>query len=187
MEGQIRAEVESAKWHGVSRKFFDSVEFADDVVIKARLYDQSMKKSEAISTPNVLRMLVDSSGRVENLLKELRLVFQHGERGQEVGPSERRSEPGPEPARPEPTSPPASTPNAPATRGPSALIPRPEATQKAQEPAATLGIPDPTHQEPIPDSLNTDRQREKRKERDPMASVLESLTMMMAESQRKHN
>ena len=29
-------------------------------------------------------------------------------------------------------------------------------------------------------------QREKRKERDPMASVLESLTMMMAESQRKH-
>ena len=29
-------------------------------------------------------------------------------------------------------------------------------------------------------------QREKRKERDPMASVLESLTTMMAESQRKH-
>ena len=29
--------------------------------------------------------------------------------------------------------------------------------------------------------------REKRKERDPMASILESLTMMMAESQRKHD
>ena len=29
--------------------------------------------------------------------------------------------------------------------------------------------------------------REKRKERDPMASVLESLTMMIAESQRKHD
>ena len=28
---------------------------------------------------------------------------------------------------------------------------------------------------------------EKRKERDPMASVLESLSMMMAESQRKHD
>ena len=29
--------------------------------------------------------------------------------------------------------------------------------------------------------------REKRKERDPMASVMESLTTMMAESQRKHD
>ena len=81
VEGRIRAEAESTKWHGVSQKFFDSVGFAGHVVTKARLYDQCMKKSEAVSAPKVLRMLVDFSGRVENLLKELRLVFQHGERG----------------------------------------------------------------------------------------------------------
>ena len=64
-------------------------------------------------------------------------------------------EPGPKVARPEPTSPLASTPDAPTTRGPSALTPRPEVTQGEQEPAATPGIPDPIHQEPIPNSLNT--------------------------------
>ena len=115
-----------------------------------------MKKPEAISAPKVLRMLVDFSGRVENLLKELRLLLQHDGRGQEAGPSERRPELGPETARPEPTSLPASTPDAPTTRGPSASISRPEATQGEQEPAATPGISDPTHQEPIPNSLNID-------------------------------
>ena len=156
VEEQIRAEAESAKWHGVSWKFFDSMGFTCDVVTKAHLYDKCMKKPEAVSAPKILCILVDFSGRVENLLKELWLVFQEGERGQEVGPSERHPEPGPEPVRPEPTSPPASTPNAPATGEPSASTPKPEATQEAQEPPATLGIPDPTHQEPIPNSLNTD-------------------------------
>ena len=118
-EGRILAKAESTKWHGVSRKFFDSVGFAGDVVTKARLFDQCMKKPEAVSAPKVLRMLVDFSGRVENLLKEFRLVFQHIERGQEAGPSERRLEPGPESARPEPMSPPTSTPDAPATGRPS--------------------------------------------------------------------
>ena len=130
MEERIRAEAEREKWHGVSRKFFDFVGFAGDVVTKARLYDQCMKKPEAISAPKVLRMLVDFSGRVENLLKELRLLLQHDGRGQEARPSERRPElSGPEMARPEPTSPPASTVDAPATEGPSASTPRPEATQ----------------------------------------------------------
>ena len=69
-EGQIRAEAESEKWHGVSQKFFDSMGFAEDVVTKAWLFDQCMKKPEAVSTPKVLWMLVDFSGRVENLLKE---------------------------------------------------------------------------------------------------------------------
>ena len=156
VEERIRTEAESVKWHDISRKFFDSVGFAGDVVTKAWLYDQCMKKPEAVSAPKVLRMLVDFSGRVENLLKELQLVFQHDGRGQEAGPSERCPEPGPELARPEPTSPPASTPNAPATEGPSASTPRLEATQGEQEPMATPRIPDPTHQEPIPDSLNTD-------------------------------
>ena len=155
-EGRIRAEAESTKWHGVSRKFFDSVGFAGDVETKARLFDQCMKKPKAVSAPKILRMLVDFSGRVENLLKELRLVFQHGERGKEAGPSERRPELGSEPAQPEPTSPPVSTPGAPLTGGPSASTPRPEATQPQPEPAAMPVIPDPTRQEPISDSLNTD-------------------------------
>ena len=124
-EGRIRAEVETTKWHGVSRKFFDSVGLAGDVVTKARLFDQCMKKPKAGLAPKILRMLVDFSERVKNLLKELRLVFQHSKRGQEAGPSEHRPEPGPEPARPEPTSPPASTPGAPPTGGPSASTPPP--------------------------------------------------------------
>ena len=145
VEERIRAKAECEKWHGVSRKFFDFVGFSSDVVTKAQLYDQYMKKSEAVSAPKVLRMLVDFSGRVENLLKKLWLLLQHDGRGQEAGPSERRSEPGLEAARVEPASPPASTPEAPATGGPSASTSRPEATQGEQEPAATLGIPDPTH------------------------------------------
>ena len=145
VEERIWAEAEREKWHGVSRKFFDFVGFAGDVVTKARLYDQCMKKPEAVSTPKVLRMLVDFNGRVENLLKELRLLLQHDRRGQGAGPSERRPEPGLEAMRPEPASLPASTPKAPATGGPSASTPRPEATQGEQEPAATPGIPDPTY------------------------------------------
>ena len=97
-EGWIRAEAESTKWYGVSRKFFDFVRFSGDVVTKARFFDQCMKKPEMVCAPKILRMLVDFNGRVENLLKELRLVFQHGERGQEAGPSECRPELGPEPA-----------------------------------------------------------------------------------------
>ena len=155
-EGRIRAEAESTKWHGVSQKFFDSVGFTGDVVTKARLFDQCMKKPEAMLAPKILWMLVDFSGRVENLLKELRLVFQHSERGQEAEPSERRPESVPEPARREPTSPPTSTPGAPPTGGPFASIPRPKATPPEPKPAATPAIPDPTQQEPIPDSLNTD-------------------------------
>ena len=37
-----------------------------------------------------------------------------------------------------------------------------------------------------PGASSSMERREKRKERDPMASVLESLTTMMADSQRKH-
>ena len=155
-EEWIRAEAKSTKWHGIARKFFNALGFSGDVVTKARLYDECMKKPKAMSAPKILRMLVDFSGRVENLLKELRLVFQHGKRGQEAGPSERRPEPVLEPARLEPSSPPASTPGAPPTGGPSALTPRPETTPPQLEPVATPAIPDPTHQEPIPDLLNTD-------------------------------
>ena len=155
-EGRIRAEAESTKWHGVSRKFFDSFGFPGDVVTKARIFDEYIKKPEAVSAPKVLRVLVDFSGRVENLLKEIRSVFQHGDRGHEAGPSEQCPEPVPEPSRPEPSSPPTAILGATLTRAPSASTPRPEATQPQPEPTSTPVIPDPMRQEPIPDSLNID-------------------------------
>ena len=75
--GEVRVEVEREKWHTVSRKFFDFVGFSGDVVTKARLYDQCMKKPEATLAPKILRMLVDFNGRVENLLKELCVLLKH--------------------------------------------------------------------------------------------------------------
>ena len=87
-EAQALAESESTKWHGVSRKFFDSFGFPDDVVTKARIFDQCMKKPEAVLTAKILRMLVDFSAQVENLLKEIRSAFQLGDRGHGAGPSE---------------------------------------------------------------------------------------------------
>ena len=155
-EARIRAKAESTKWHGVSRKFFDSFGFPSDVVTKARIFDQCMKKPEAVWTAKILRMLVDFSGRVENLLKEIRLAFQLGDRGHEAGPSKQRPEPVPGPSRPESPSPPTATSTAPPTGAPSASTPRLVATPYQPEAASTPSIPDPTRQEPIPDSLNTD-------------------------------
>ena len=146
-EARAFVESESTKWHGVSRKFFDSLGFPGDVVTKARIFNQCMKKPEAVSAAKILRMLVDFSARVENLLKEIRSAFQLGDQGHEAGPSEQR---------PEPPSPPTATPGAPPTGAPSASTPRPEATPSQPEAVATPNIPDPTQQEPIPDSLNTD-------------------------------
>ena len=74
-EAQALAESESTKWHGVSCKFFDSFGFPGDVVTKARIFDQCMKKPEAVSAAKILRMLVDFNARVENLLKEIRSAF----------------------------------------------------------------------------------------------------------------
>ena len=88
VEERIRAEAEREKWHTVFRKFFNFVGFPSNVVTKARLYDQCMKKSEVEPAPKILRMLVDFSGRVENLLKELCVLPQYDRRGQEAGPSE---------------------------------------------------------------------------------------------------
>ena len=155
-EARIRAEAESTKWHGVSRKFFDSFGFPGDIVTKARIFDKCMKKPEAVSVVKVLQMLVDFSGRVENLLKEIRSAFQLGDRRHETGPSEQRPEPVPEPYRPDPSSPPTTTTAAPPTEAPSALTPRPEAMPSQSGAASMPSIADPTQQEPIPDSLNTD-------------------------------
>ena len=155
-EAQALVESESTKWHGVSRKFFDSFGFPGDVVMKARIFDQCMKKPEVVSAAKILRMLVDFSARIENLLKEIRSAFQLGDRGHEAGPSEQRPELAPGPSRPEPSSPPTATLGAPPTRAPSASTLRPEATPSRPEVAAMPSIPDPTRQEPIPDSPNTD-------------------------------
>ena len=53
-EAQALAESESTKWHTVSHKFFDSFGFPGDVVTKARIFDQCMKKSEAVSAAKIL-------------------------------------------------------------------------------------------------------------------------------------
>ena len=77
MEEKIRAKVEREKERTISRKFFNFVGFAGDVVTKVKLYDQCMKKPEVVPTPKILRMLVDFSRRVENLLKELHVLLQY--------------------------------------------------------------------------------------------------------------
>ena len=155
-EAQALAESESTKWHGVAQKYFDSFGFSGDVVTKARIFDQCMKKSEAVSAAKILRMLVDFRAQIENLLKEIRSAFQLGNRGHEAGPSEQRPEPVPRPSRPEPSSPPIATAGAPPTRAPSASTPRPEVSPSRPEAAATPRISYPTRQEPIPECLNTD-------------------------------
>ena len=133
------------------------MEFLDDVVTKARLYDESMKKPEVVPASKVLRMLVDYSGKVEKLLGELCILLQPGEQGEEAGPSKRRPEPKPQlEPRPKPVPLPTSTLAASSTGGVSTPTPQSGAPETRPEAAATLGIPDPTHQEPIPDSLNTD-------------------------------
>ena len=138
----------------MARKFHAFVENPGDVVTKARLYDECMKKSEVVRVPKVLRILVDYSGKVEKLLEELRALLQHSE---EAGPSDRRLESEPVPVlRPEPIPLPALIPAAPSTEGASAPTPQLGVAEDQLEAAATPGIPDPTLRESIPDSLNTD-------------------------------
>ena len=59
----------------MAKKFHAFVGFSGDVVTKTRLNDKSMKKSEVVPVPKVLRMLVDYSGKVEKLLGELLTLF----------------------------------------------------------------------------------------------------------------
>ena len=147
-EEKVWAEEEREKAVTISKKFHAFLEFAGDVVTKARLYDECMKKPEVVPTPKILRMLVDFSGKVEKLLGELRMLLQYDGRGQELGPSERRPEPDLElVSRPEPASLPTSTPGGPR---PERLLPqlhnqRRLRNQDQLEPAATPGVPDPTH------------------------------------------
>ena len=63
----------------MARKFHAFVGYPGDVVTKARLHDESMKKSEVVPAPKVLRALIDYSGRMEKLLEEMRTLLQYGE------------------------------------------------------------------------------------------------------------
>ena len=110
----------------MARKFHAFVGYPGDVVTKARLYDESMKKPEVVPVPKVLRIFIDYNGKVEKLLVELRTLLQHGEQREEAGPSERgpKLEPVPVP-RPEPVPQPTSTPATSSTGGASAPTPQP--------------------------------------------------------------
>ena len=153
-EEKVHAQEEHEKAFTMARKFHAFVGYPGDVVTKARLNDECMKKPEVVLALKVLRILVDYSGKVEKLLGELRTLLQYGEQKEKVGPSERHPEL--EPVRPEPVPPPASTLAAPSTGGASAPTPQPRAPKDQLEATATPGVPDPTLREPIPDSLNID-------------------------------
>ena len=74
---KVWAQEECEKVVTMAKKFHAFVGFAGDVVTKARLYDECMKKPEVVPAPKILRMLVDFSGKVEKLLGELRTLLQH--------------------------------------------------------------------------------------------------------------
>ena len=156
-EEKIRAQEKREKAFTMARKFHAFVGYPGDMVTKARLYDECMKKPEVVPARKVLWILIDYNGKVEKLLGELRTLFQYGEQREEVGPSKRRPEPEPMPVpRPEPIPQPASTPAAPSTGRVSAPTLQPGALEDPLESATTPGVPDPMLREPIPDSLNTD-------------------------------
>ena len=75
---KVWAQEEREKAVTMARKFHSFVGYPGDVVTKARLYDESMKKSEVVSAPKVLWALIDFSGKVEKLLGELCTLLQYG-------------------------------------------------------------------------------------------------------------
>ena len=74
-EEKVRAQEEREKAITMALKFHAFVEFSRDVVTKARLYDECMKKLEVVPAPKVLRILVDYNGKVEKLFGELRTLL----------------------------------------------------------------------------------------------------------------
>ena len=60
----------------MARKFHAFVGYLDDVMNKTRLYNDNMGKSDVAPAPKVIRCLVDYSGRMEKLLKEMRALLQ---------------------------------------------------------------------------------------------------------------
>ena len=74
-EEKVRAQEEREKAFTMAQKFHAFVGYPGDMVTKARLLDESMKKPEVVPAPKVLRILVDYSGKVEKLLGELRTLL----------------------------------------------------------------------------------------------------------------
>ena len=70
-EEKVWTQEEREKAVTMARKFHTFVGYPGDVVTKARLYDESMKKPEVVPAPKVLWALIDYSGRMEKLLEEL--------------------------------------------------------------------------------------------------------------------
>ena len=78
-EEKVRAQDEHEKAVTMARKIHAFVGYSDDVMNKAWLYDKSMKKSEIVPAPKVIRCLIDCNLKMEKLLNELRVLFQPGE------------------------------------------------------------------------------------------------------------
>ena len=74
-EEKVRAQEEREKAVTMAKKFHAFVGFASNVVTKARLYDECIKKPEVVPSPKILQMLVDFSRKVEKLLGELRTLL----------------------------------------------------------------------------------------------------------------
>ena len=74
-EEKVRAQEECEKAVTTSKKFHAFMGFAGDVVTKARLYNECMKKPEVVPMTKILRMLVDFSGKVEKLFRKLCILL----------------------------------------------------------------------------------------------------------------
>ena len=156
-EKKVHTQEEHERAITMARKVHAFVGYLCDVVTKARLYNESMKKPEVVPAPKVLLAMIDYSAKMEKLLRELRTLLQHGEQGEAAGLSERCSEPEPVPvSRSELAHQQAPTLAAPLIVGAPAPTPQPKAAVARIKVATTPGMADPTLQEPIPNSLNTD-------------------------------
>ena len=111
----------------ISRKFHDFIGHPGDVVNKACLCDDGMSQPGAPPGFKIIRCLVDYNTKMEKLLKEMRTLLQPAKQRQESEPAQ------------QPTPPPVTTPVA-----------------QSEAPVAPTETADPTLQEPISESLNTE-------------------------------
>ena len=86
-EEKFRAQDEREKVVTMARKVHAFVGYPGDVLNKAWLYDESMKKPEVMPVPKVLRCLIEYNVKMEKLLNELRVLLQPGKQREEAGPS----------------------------------------------------------------------------------------------------
>ena len=92
-EEKVQAQDEREKAVTMAWKIHAFVGYPSDVVNKARLYDESMKKPKVVPVPKVIRCLIDYSLKMEKLISVLRVLLQPREQREEAGPSERCLEP----------------------------------------------------------------------------------------------